>query len=272
MNDLAQIFQLAEHDSRVVAIGTEGSRNDPSVIADAWSDLDVTVFVREALGDDAWSHWVCALGEPMIWQHLLNRDLFGPSSEIWDTYLVRYAGTKRIDWKFAPIADHQNYLAADSLNQIVWRDGHEVMSHVTSALSHVVTLPMQAEFLDMVNEVLWCADNVAKALHRENLVHANEQLNDNVRPGVLKLLSWEVALTHDDFDAGSHWKFLDTALSEAERQLLISSYAQADLKQTRASLLVLIDLSETASRDLAAQLQFELPVWFEPGLKQLRQW
>ena len=135
-----------------------------------------------------------------------------------------------------------------------------------------MTLPTQAEFLDMVNEVLWCAGNVAKALHRENLVHANEQLNDNVRPGVLQLLSWQVALTHDNFDAGSHWKFLDAALSEAERQLLISSYAQADLKQTRASLLVLIDLSETASRDLAAQLQFELPVWFEPGLKQLRQW
>lgn len=272
MNDLAQIFQLAEHDARVVAIGTEGSRNDPSVVADAWSDLDVTVFVREALDAEAWSHWVCALGDPVIWQHLLNRDLFGKSSAIWDTYLVRYAGTKRIDWKFAPIADLENYLAADSLNQIVWRDGHVVSAPATNALSHVVTLPTKAEFLDVVNEVLWCAGNVAKALHRENLVHANEQLNDNVRPGVLQLLSWEVALTHDDFDVGSHWKFLASALPDAERQQLISSYAQADLKQTHASLQTLIDLSETASRDLAEQLQVELPVWFEAGIKQLRQW
>ena len=272
MSDLAQIFQLAEHDSRVVAIGTEGSRNDPTVSADEWSDLDVTVFVREALNAEAWSQWVCAIGESVIWQHLLNRDLFGKSSEIWDTYLVRYAGTKRIDWKFAPIADLQNYLAADSLNQIVWRKGHIVSSHATNALSHVVTLPTKAEFLDAINEVLWCAGNVAKALHRENLVHANEQLNDNVRPGVLQLLSWQVALTRDHFDAGSHWKFLASALSEAERQQLIASYAQADLKQTLASLQTLIDLSEAVSRDLAEQLQFELPCWFEPGLKQLHGW
>jgi aminoglycoside 6-adenylyltransferase len=272
MSDLTQIFQLAEYDSRVVAIGTEGSRNDPTVSADEWSDLDVTVFARESLGADTWSHWVCALGKPVIWQHLLNRDLFGPSSEIWDTYLVRYAGTKRIDWKFAPIADLQNYLAADSLNQIVWREGHIVSAPATNALSHVVTLPTKAEFLDAVNEALWCAGNVAKALHRENLVHANEQLNDNVRPGALQLLSWQVALTHDDFDAGSHWKFLASALSEAKRQQLVSSYAQADLKQTCASLQTLIDLGETASRDLAVQLQLELPGWFEAGLKQLRQW
>lgn len=272
MNDLAQIFQFAADDSRVVAIGTEGSRNDPAVPADAWSDLDVTVFVRESLGRDAWMHWVCGIGEPVIWQHLLNRDLFGASSDVWDTYLVRYPGTKRIDWKFAPIADLEQYLAADTLNQIVWREGHVLTPHATSAVSHAVQLPTEVEFLDVVNEVLWCAGNVAKALHRENLVHANEQLNDNVRPGVLQLLSWEVALTHQHFNAGSHWKLLIAALPEAKRQQLITSYAQGDLQQAHASLQTLVALSEVASRDIAKYLKFQLPVWFEPGLKQLREW
>lgn len=272
MTLLAQIFQLAAADGRVAAIGTEGSHNDPAVPADVWSDLDVTVFVREPLGDDAWSAWVCALGQPIIWQHLLNRDLFGPSSAVWDTYLVRYAGTARIDWKFAPIADLDQYLAADSLNTIVWRDGQELSPRETNASSHVVKLPLPSEFIDVVNEVLWCAGNVAKALYRGNLVHANAQLDDNVRPGVLQLLSWQVALSRNDFDAGSHWKFLADALPEALRQLLFSSYAQADLKQCHASLQTLIDLCESASRNLARQLQVELPDWFEPGLKQLREW
>ncbi|WP_125708449.1 aminoglycoside 6-adenylyltransferase [Lacticaseibacillus porcinae] len=272
MSEVAQIFQLAAADPRVVAIGTEGSRNDPAVSEDAWSDLDVTVFVRESLGDDAWTKWVCAFGEPVIWQHLLNRDLFGESSEIWDTYLVRYAGTRRIDWKFAPIADLENYLAADTLNQIVWREGQVLTPQATHSLSHTVQLPTAAEFFDAVNEVLWCAGNVAKALHRGNLVHANEQLNENVRPGVLQLLSWQLALIHEHFNAGSHWKFLANTLSEAERQQLVSSYAQGDLRQARACLQTLIDLCETASRDIAKHLKFQLPAWFEPGLRQLREW
>ncbi|WP_407894365.1 aminoglycoside 6-adenylyltransferase [Lacticaseibacillus sp. N501-2] len=91
MSDLSKIVQLAATDPRVVAIGTEGSQNDPQVRADAWSDLDVTVFVREALADP-WA-LVQALGQPVMWQHLLNRDLFGPSSpfgiRIWCATLAR---------------------------------------------------------------------------------------------------------------------------------------------------------------------------------------
>lgn len=270
MSDLTKIVQLVANDPRVVAIGTEGSQNDPQVHADAWSDLDVTVFVREALADP-WA-LVQALGQPVMWQHLLNRDLFGPSSAIWDTYLVRYAGTRRIDWKFAPIADLDAYLAADTLNQIVWQNGVAVAPQTTSAQSHAVKLPSESEWLAVVNEVLWCAGNVEKALHRQNLVHANEQLNANVRPGVLRLLSWQAALNQPDLDAGSQWKFLAAALPVAQQQVLSQSYAQADLRQTQASLHALLELTAQVSRQLAKQLRFDLPEWFEPGLAQLRQW
>ncbi|WP_390406327.1 aminoglycoside 6-adenylyltransferase [Lacticaseibacillus jixiensis] len=270
--DLAAIIAQAAQDPAVAAIGTEGALNDVALQADEWSDLDVTIFVKTDATIDKQAY-ITAFGAPVIVQHLLNQDMFGPSSAIWDTYLVRYAKTQRIDWKFAPAADIDAYLASDSLNTLVWQAGiGAVTPRATSAQTHAVQLPTAEEFADSVNELLWCAGNVAKGLHRQQLLYANEMLNLHVRSELLRLLAWQVALDHSDFDAGACYKHLPEALERNQRQMLANSYAQASLADTAHSLAQVLDLAEAASVAVANGCGYPVPSELVPALAQLRDW
>ncbi|WP_082397652.1 aminoglycoside 6-adenylyltransferase [Lacticaseibacillus camelliae] len=122
MADIDTIIDRAEKDPNIVAIGTEGSGNDPAQAPDKWTDLDVTLFASDPAQVDA-EAWVKALGEPRLVQHLHDTHLFGPGTGAWESWLTRYQGTRRIDWKIAPAADEAAYLAADHLNTIIWRQG-----------------------------------------------------------------------------------------------------------------------------------------------------
>lgn len=270
--DLAAIIAQAAQDPAAAAIGTEGALNDAAVEADEWSDLDVTIFVKTGATIDKQAY-ITAFGPPVIVQHLLNQDLFGPSSAVWDTYLVRYAQTQRIDWKFAPAADMTAYLAADTLNTLVWQAGvGAVVPRQTSAGSHAVQLPTAEEFAASVNELLWCAGNVAKGLHRGQLLYANEMLNLHVRSELLRLLAWQVALDHEAFDVGACDKHLPEALGRNQRQKLASSYAQASLSDTTHSLAQVLELAEAATIAVAKGCGYPVPSELVSALAQLRGW
>lgn len=255
--------------ANVQAIGTEGSFNNPSVIEDEWVDLDVTVFISQPV--NGWD-WVVAFGQPVIWQHLQNRDLFGVSSAVWDTWLVRYEGTARIDWKFAPASDVAAYLAADTLNKLVWRRNQPVPAYETSSASHAVLPPTQATFNETLNELLWCAGNVAKGLHRHNLVYANEMMNAQVRPALLQLCAWQATLAHPGFDAGAESKFVAAALSPQQRARLFATYDQGTLNAAASSLRTLITLAVDVATAVAQEARLDLPAYLPGAMKQLDAW
>lgn len=98
LTDLDKLIQLASTNANIAAIGTEGSLNDRAKSQDEWSDLDVTLFVRAPALEDGW-WWVRQLGEPTIVQFLETQDLFGAQTGKWRSWLTRYAGTRRVDFK-----------------------------------------------------------------------------------------------------------------------------------------------------------------------------
>ncbi|WP_225046810.1 aminoglycoside 6-adenylyltransferase [Lacticaseibacillus kribbianus] len=237
MTDLDRIIALAEADANVVAIGTEGSSNNPDFHADPWVDLDVSIFVTDpAQADGNW--WIHQLGEPTLVQHLANEALFGAASHIWDTYLTRYSGARRVDLKIAPAEDIAVYLADDKLNALVWkREAGRLQKASTDASSHWVAVPDQVALNACANEFYWCLGNVVKGVARGNLMYANEMFNRNARPMLIDMLAYrETAKDHGRFDAGVCGKYTWDRLTEAERTALAATYQQGDLGAIAASI------------------------------------
>ncbi|WP_164511973.1 aminoglycoside 6-adenylyltransferase [Lacticaseibacillus daqingensis] len=250
MTTLTQLITLATADPNVLAIGTEGASNDPSKPTDEWTDLDVTLFVREmAQADGNW--WVHQLGTPTIVQHLVDSHLFGPATGTWESWLTRYPGTARVDLKLAPATDIAGYLAGDTLNTLVWQRTTPTSPRPTSAASHALKRPTQVALDACVTEFYWVAGYVVKGLARGNLVYANTLLDQNVRPELYRLLEWRATIARDGrFDPGANHKFLWATLTPGEQARLAASYAQTDLAATRASLGIVLALFQQCRAEL----------------------
>ncbi|WP_461225229.1 aminoglycoside 6-adenylyltransferase [Lacticaseibacillus suihuaensis] len=272
MTDLDRFITLAEADANVLAIGTEGSSNNPATHPDAWVDLDVTLFVADpAVTDGNW--WIHQVGEPTLVQHLANEALFGASSSIWDTYLTRYPGSRRIDLKVAPAADIEGYLASDSLNGIVWRQGCGRLAPTTNASSHWVAVPDQTALDACANEFYWCLGNAVKGVARRNLVYANEMLNRYTRPMLIDMLGFRAtAQRHGQFDAGVCGKYTWETLSTAEQQALAATYNQADLTGVTASIRASLDLFAPVYEDVMALTGLASMPYLETAQAQFRDW
>ncbi|WP_412989480.1 aminoglycoside 6-adenylyltransferase [Pediococcus siamensis] len=274
MNEvLTKFIGLAQKNTNILAIGLEGSQNNSHVIPDAWTDTDVTLFTHDPEKEDG-EWWIQQFGQPVIVQRLQSTNLFGPSHHLWHIWLTRYEGTLRIDLKIASAADEAAYVKADHLNAIVWRrQTGELEPHVTSPESHFVSQPSPAEFEAHITEFYWCAGNVAKGLARKNLVYANEQLNQLVRPELLKMWAYYFTVKKQGkFDAGVSDKFVWVALTPEERDELAQSYDQTTLAKTRVSLRKLLKLYQQLLHRSAQVMAYEIPAFVAPAEKQLLEW
>lgn len=271
MTDLQTLIALAEKNPNIVAIGTEGSSNNPTLEPDVWTDLDVTLFCQDPTRENG-ATWIKALGEPTLVQHLTHQQLFDASAQ-WECWLTRYPGTRRVDFKLAPAGDITAYLAGDHLNGIVWCQGQLVEPGTTDASSHFLPVPSQADYDAAVNELVWIAGNVVKGLGRRNLLYANEQFNQHLRPQLLLLLAYRETINdHGQFDPGVNGKNLWPRLTAAEQQHLAVTYNQATLQATRASLTQLLTFADQLIEGCAEANQFVQPDWLDRAEEQLHNW
>lgn len=271
--DLDKLIKLASDNKNIIAIGTEGASNDSTQISDEWTDLDVTLFVREPAREDGW-WWLQQLGEPTIVQFIETQDLFGPHSGRWFSWLTRYTGTRRIDFKMTSVQAEAAYLSNDTLNTIVWRQNKgRVPPRKTNAQSHFIPLPDQDSFQEHVREFYWCAGNVVKGLARQNLVYANEQFNRYVRPELLTLLEMRATMQQNGrFDAGVTGKFIEQTLSAVEKTQLAATYQQTSLPETKASLRKVLQLYRGVSEQISGNYNFDLPKTITKVYQQFNMW
>lgn len=268
-----KFIALSEKNQNVLAVGIEGSLNNPQTTADKWTDTDITLFVHSPEQEDG-EWWIRQFGKPIIVQRLHSDQLFGPSTSTWKIWLTRCAGTKRIDLKIASVKDIDNYLNADTLNAIVWRRGLGKLSLTkTTATSHFVKIPTEDQFNDHVTEFYWCAGNVVKGLARNNLIYANEQLNQIVRPELLKMWAYYLTiLKAGQFDAGVSSKFVWKELSLSERNKLASTYHQTTIEETSHSLEILLISYRELIEKVTSKLMIQIPNFVLSAQQQLMNW
>ncbi|EOL42871.1 aminoglycoside 6-adenylyltransferase [Enterococcus caccae] len=222
-----EMFQLildtAKNDSRILAVGLNGSRTNKAAPRDLFQDYDV-VYVVESVEDFVKeTAWIDKFGSRLIMQTPEDMTLFPPTGNGRFTYLMLFEDGNRIDLTLCPKEQANTWNEGDRLAEVLLDKNHILPNlSVATDQDYWVKQPSQAEFSDCCNEFWWVSTYVVKGLYRNELFYAADHLNEICQKELLRLLSWYVAGEIEyKFSVGKNYKYLPNYLSEEQYQAIL---------------------------------------------------
>ncbi|HAT55211.1 MAG TPA: aminoglycoside adenylyltransferase [Lactobacillus sp.] len=254
------IRSVAEKDDNIRAIGMEGSRNNPAAKQDRFADFDITYFVKDPTPFRQNDDWLDVFGERLMMQKPTGA-LFSGTMQPWYPYLMQFTDGNRLDLKIASLGDMDAYLAAEHLNTVIFDKDHPVQRQPeTSDWDFRITAPSEEDYQNCVNEFFWVSLYVMKGLKRNELLYANQYMDDPVRAELLKMLEWSVGIsTNFQTSVGKHDSHLQDALTPDDYAKLVKTYRLDSLSSTWSALQAAGQLFLETARIVADQLGFDFP-------------
>jgi aminoglycoside 6-adenylyltransferase len=127
-----------------------------------------------------------------------------------------------------------------------------------------VKKPSPEYFDDCCNEFWWVSTYVIKGLCRNEFLYAAEHLNANVRPQLLRMLSWKAGIeTGFSVSIGKSYKYLDKYVPAETWKRLLKTYQNDSAEHLLQALLECLDLFRETSRFVAKELGFVYPDYDE---------
>lgn len=261
---LSLIIETAKQDEHVRLVTLEGSRTNPNIAADQFQDFDVSYFVTDAQAFIQDEGWLDVFGEQVMMQKPEDMELFPPSLGGWFSYLMLFQDGNRIDLKVIPVEDKAKYFEqGDGLVEVLL-DKDEVVSHLGPATDQKYWTPKPSarEFDDCCNEFWWVSSYVAKGLARHEFLYAVDHLHGNVRPNLLRMMSWQIGIKHGfNFSVGKNYKFIDRYLPKDDWQKLLSTYAQQSEAEVWEAMAVCQELFRKYAQQVANELGYVCPTY-----------
>ncbi|EGL16979.1 MULTISPECIES: aminoglycoside 6-adenylyltransferase [unclassified Paenibacillus] len=269
------VLKVAENDSRVRAVGLNGSRTNPNVPKDIFRDYDIVYLVtdRESFLNDP--EWVNVFGERMIMQTPEEMALFPNELGNRFTYLMLFEDGNRIDLMLIPLEEKEMYCREDKLTVILLdKDNALPVIPPPTDEDYWVQRPNAEFYADCCNEFWWVSTYVAKGLWRQEILYAIDHLN-LVRAMLLKMLEWKVGIdTGFSLSIGKNGKFLKRYLDEESWNKLLSTYENGSYDQVWNALYVMGELFEPAALQVAAEFGYVYPAEeaekIKPYLRQVQ--
>jgi aminoglycoside 6-adenylyltransferase len=256
----ALILGIAEDDDRIRGVIMNGSRANPNATPDIFQDYDMVYVVTEVAPFKNDPEWLDQFGELMIMQRPDDMEDPPPGDDDPYGFLMQFADGNRIDLTLYPVAK-LNELGEDSLSILLLdKDGIIEPFPPPSEKSYLPKPPTGKEFADCCNEFWWVSTYIAKGLWREEITYAKSMQDQIVRPQLMKMLAWYIAV-HTGFSCnpGKFGKDFKQYLGQALWELLMATYSDADYNHTWESLENMCELFRITSRFVAEHFGFVYP-------------
>lgn len=256
------VLEVARRDERVRAVTLEGSRTNPNVPRDIFQDYDISYHVTEMVSFLKDPGWVDVFGERVIMQTPEDMAMFPPELGNRFSYLMLFTDGNRIDMTLIPIEEKEAYCQEDKLLKVLHdKDGTFPVISPPTDVDYWVKRPSAAYYADCCNEFWWVSTYVAKGLWRQEILYAQEHLNNYVRAMLMKMLEWEVG-TRTDFSlsVGKCSKYIKNHLPEDRWQLLMDTYAGGSYEAVWNALFASGRLFRLTAKDVAARLGYTYPL------------
>jgi aminoglycoside 6-adenylyltransferase len=252
-----QLLTFARSHDLIRAVAMNGSRVNPNAPKDLFCDYDVVYYVTDPhhfLEDQA---WIPYFGDLIILQQndFIDHDAEG------HIFLMLFTDGVRIDLSFDSLANLA-YLQEDTLTVILLdKDGRIASLPPASDAGYHNPRPSQKEFAESVNEVFWCATNVAKGLWRDELPYVKFMYDAIIREQLLKILAWHAAAQHDwAINTGKFGRWLEKYLPLEIWDAYMKTYAGVDYQESWDALLEACHLTRTVGQELAQGLGYTYPL------------
>lgn len=261
---LAQLVAWGESSPSIRAIILTSSRTRADGSADALSDYDVIVAVRDPAAFATGEAWMTGYGQPFVrWgdQH----ELYGLT-----TYFrgVIYSDGVKVDYTFWPDALLERVAGEEVLPDDL-DVGYRVLldkdARTTHWLSptyraHVPRKPTKAEFDALVDEFWWDTTYVAKSLRRGELFFAKFMLDELKNTALRRFLEWRIELDHDwSKRPGAYGRGLERLLPAEIWSELAATYVGIDIEDNWNALFRTTALFRRVATEVGDALGYPYP-------------
>lgn len=252
-----QLLTYAENNDMVRAVLLNGSRVNPNVTNDIFSDYDVIYSVTDPkyfLNNQEWIHY---FGELIIMQ---QNNLHSNGEECY-TFLMLFSDGIRIDLSFRKVENINDYLKDSLTRKLMDKDNIIRDLEPPSDRSYYIEKPTKKEFEKTLNEIWWVSTNVAKGLWRKELPYAKYMLDVYIRDCLIKMLEWHIGMNHNwliNSGKAGRWfeKLLPAELWESYKR----TYAGSNYEEIWDSLMEAGSLTRVLGIEIASQLGYEYPI------------
>lgn len=262
---LKLILSVAEKDGNIRSVLMVGSRADPGCKPDCYQDFDICYFVRDV--GPYWDNmgWIEeSFGRPSIVQRPESGELIPPDGDGSYLYLMIFPDGNRIDLQITedPYVDD-----GEPAVLLLDKDGDFPKISVREDFWYVKR-PSQKLFSDCCNEFHWCLNNVAKAIARQELSLAMEQLNHYVRDMLMLMLGWYIGAGRDfKVSVGKNGKLFRELLPGEMYDCFVRTYSDGDFEHMWRAGFEMLELFGAAARSVAKELGFAYDEAEEQGIR-----
>jgi aminoglycoside 6-adenylyltransferase len=254
------ILNTAKDDDRIRAVIMNGSRVNPNAPTDIFQDFDIIYIVTEVEFYKSNYTWIKRFGELMILQ--LPDGMGTPLSEEFEqfTYLMQFKDGNRIDLTIVSISKYHEFIK-DSLSLLLL-DKDEIIEPFPppNDTSYLPKPPTTKDFFECCNEFWWVCPYVAKGLWRQEITYAKSMLDEAGREQLMKMITWYIGVkTQFIKNPGKKGKYFNKYLEPDHWEMLLRTYANANIEQTWQALLTMCDLFRITAVQVANYFGFEYP-------------
>lgn len=264
----------AREEAGIRAAMVVGSRARAGRPADAWSDLDVTVFADDPASYIERVDWLERIGEPLI------TFIEGTAVGGWRERRVLFAGGADADFSVVPAAilDTLPTLADDDPRFIelagVVRRGYRVLFDRTGRLEPELrrmsgtaepspARPSPEQLEETLNDFWYHCVWIAKKIGRGELYAAHECLDGWQRRLVVRLIRWHAAPSWHGV------RFMETWADPSVADRYPATWARHERRDIQRAMVEMMDLVSWLGGEIATDLGVRIP---EKPERAARQW
>jgi aminoglycoside 6-adenylyltransferase len=256
------VLSVAQNDERIRAVILNGSRANPKLKEDRFSDFDIVYIVTHLESFTSDHKWIEVFGETLIVQ--MPDQMVIPESV--DTsvvktsfgYLMLFKDGNRIDLTLFLLDKVKDQFHPGSLS-IVLLDKDKQFSSLPPASDKdfIIKQPKKKEFSDCCNEFWWVSTYVAKGLWRKEITYAKSMMENPVRNMFMQMLEWYVGIKTDfSVSSGKNGKYLEKYIEPALWKRVLATYPDAEIENTWKALFLMTRIFSEIAQSIALKLVF----------------
>ena len=253
------ILSIANNDNRIHAVYMNGSRVNKNIKNDIFQDYDIVYVVNETSSFIEDKKWIENFGEILYMQYPDESPYYPSNKEKSYGWLMQLADGNRIDLHVETIESAKENIFSDKLCKILLdKDG--ILPQIPEATDkdYWVKRPNIEEYIATCNEFLWCSNNIAKGLWREEIPYVQDMANFIVRKQLEKMLSWKIGIiTRFSVSVGKSAKYMNKWLDKSDWESYLATYFSSNIEEIWESVMIMCDLFENTAIFVGKELGYE---------------
>jgi aminoglycoside 6-adenylyltransferase len=258
------IISIAKEDERIKAVYMHGSRANPNVENDKYSDYDIVYIVTETGSFINNKEWINNFGDiTFVFESYKIQNIFF-QKEINDlsrryVWSMLFKDGNHIDLMIEIVDEAMNDIHIKNKPNIVLLDKDNYLSKITQSnnTNYCIMKPCEDQYKACCSGFWWFLNTVAKGIARNQLFYAKEEFNTKIITTLNRMIEWYIGIKTDfSISIGETGKYYKKYLPENIYDLYTKIYSDSNYDNFWNSIYFTCELFSKVASNVGEYLGF----------------